>query len=285
MQNLPHAGLITSAQCGHCTKLRGEDGIPRNSNEHFTPSFIRSVLKTHYSKRTVNFIELHVERLSSESDISEVNIYDLILSIHELRRLREINIENLQLGVGSSIVRISIKRGKGVTVHVEDGGSFIESPTLTEFFTDYYIWNTCPPEISNLRDKVRNKEPYSHDMNFSPIEYQHYCDDPRVFDKYLIERVFLFDVLYSKLVPIQIRNYEEVYPSWFLISENQWSRAMEDKHYKMFAKIAGKITDIDESGEYKLRDSGRKNLLNELELYEKGDVRLEPKPRRGRVFA
>lgn len=292
MEPLPHAGLITSAQCGHCTKLRGVDGIPKNSNDHFTPPFIRNILKVGNDKRTVNFIELHVERLSNESQIAEINIYDSIASSQEIQNLRKRNnleIQNLQLGTGHSVVRISIKRGMEIVAHIEDGGTYIESPTLSDFFTNHYIWNTCPQEISRLRNSVRTGSEYSHDLDpkiISQIDYQHFCDDPRALDRYLIERVFDFNILYRELVPRQIRNYEDMYPSWFLVSQNQWNKALQNKDYNMFAKIAGKLTEFNEStGEYTLRDSGKKNLLTELELYKQGNVKLEPKTRKGRIFA
>lgn len=260
LQTPPIIILFTSKDCPHCNKFRGTDGVPRESNDKFTPTFIKTALR---NRKSSCLMELNVETLSNQSRIMEINYYYLISSAREIKNLKKqhgkLTKELLESVEGDSLERVSIKR-EGVDITVTIDG--IKSDDLTEMYNQEYIWDNIPENILEVRKSIREgrnnqnflientENSFVRAQIFDPTQYRKYCDNPDLFDNFLLNYVFDFDLLVRSLIPEKIRDYERAYPTWCIISSQEWKRGLENRNLSMYAKLLNCKTEIDEHGNY-----------------------------------
>lgn len=258
MEALPMIVFITNKNCGHCNILRGNDGKPKDSNPKWNNDYIKSLLtypelnNKSDSKQKTNgrpkrlqascIVEINVATSGRNLDnIAEINIYSIIPSIVEIERYISSNVRDYKFFdaskiPGSAVERINIKRERlnNISIEVEVDGIF--SPHLTEFYTNEYIWKQVPPQIEILRE-------YLITDTIVPIELLNEIGNPNIteyvieykdngvnniqhFDDQIKSHFYNFPWLLSKIVPIRIRDYEDYYPIWMLVSPNEWKHSL-----------------------------------------------------------
>ncbi len=183
--------LITSAQCGHCTKFRG-DGIP-SSDKEWSPELIRKLLtgrpdKGPYSKmRSEAVIEMFLRTSSNTGDnVSQINEYVMFQSKDEKAR----NV------LGTSLMRIGIKRdGNKILYDVSiDGVSY---PDIAEKLHEKYYIQSLPIDLKNKSNDSKVREMYD-----------------------------TFSYWQSKNIPLRIRDLIAFFPTWIFIESDNWEDAI-----------------------------------------------------------
>lgn len=290
-ESLPIVVLITSRGCPHCTSFRGADGIPKQNNEKFNVSFVRNLLMRAGRNRINFFVEIFVESNSSRSQILEVNFYSLIneTNLNTLINSRAVlTDENINLGSGNNVLRLSFKK-IGIKAMINSHEVFIDSPTLTQYYMNKYIWNNLPPNIKELRRIFSERLPLSQELvsrledNFvkaqvyNSTQHEKFYDDSRALDNMLLtygDNTFSFSSIISRFVPLQIRDYEISYPSWIMISAKWWNRGLSDSSLSIFARKAGGNT-YEENGRFKVRQIAVRSISKFLTDYDEGKIKLD----------
>lgn len=285
--------LFTSHNCGHCTKYRNGDGIPRDNTE-FSDDKIKSLLRGSNQKVKMpcsKLIEVHVEYMSASSPILELNIYSFGNSFKQSgseiksggfgKYLSERD-DSLDTDI---LERISIRRNKSLEISVSIDGLY--SKFFTEEYFDHFTWNKMPHTIKHLRKAIHNGEDISEVElnklndnsdktsvgNFSKILYKKltnkkqldkFTQNPSLLDSFLLT-YFGFDNIISHLVPTSCRIYPSSYPTWMLVSQKEWYNSINSDNC-MFARITNYHTKIDKHGKYYTKlfssDQSITNLIN-----------------------
>ena len=279
--------LFTSRDCGHCVEVRG-DGIP-SEKQKFSPSFIKDLLLGESGKNGKFLIEINVEERSNVSPILELNIYKCVphtriinQMIKEDPKVTLNEIENSEIG-GDSLLRASFKRiGHSVSVDV-DG---YRHDALTFLYREHFIWKCVPDYINELRECFHHKRDPSDiiskiDNNYirgqilNKTQFKNYCDNPQSFDDYIFRTIFNFDWLISNIIPVNIRLYEPYYPSWCLVSEDEWLNSIKNA-CPIYARPTNHFVEKTSTGSYKLvRYTSGQTISNLLDSYHKGELSLE----------
>ena len=289
-EDKPIVVLTTSAACPHCEKYRGPTGIPGLNGSDFTINYLKSLLRNSRNSRLNFIVEIHVADNSNRSDILELNFYTMISPQRLSEKINSrivLTEDNIGFGNGSSLCRISFKRNGFVKVLIEYSDGFVDSPSLTNFLMEYYVWNRIDDKIKQLRNDIRNHGEFNRELAleiedaslkrqvFDPTQYRKYCDDPNAFDNFLLNYVLnIGNEFMSNLIPLQIRDYEVSYPSWYLISTSWWIRGLQDKDLSIFLKKASGTTEL-VNGRYSVSSFAREKIHNVLEMYEARQLSLD----------
>lgn len=287
-ESIPVLVLITSKQCGHCTTFRGTDGVPKTSNSNFNVPFVHSLIRRN---RTNFFVELHVSSNSKNSELSEVNLYANISTsnLSNLINSREIlTDDNISLGEGNEFARISIRKN-GINVMISNRDNLVDSPTLTRYYMDKFIWNNIPENIKELRrvvseglditDELISKleDRFVKAQVYDKTQHMKFREDARSLDYILLnygENIFNISEVVSSFVPLQIRDYEISYPCWLLVSGKWWNKGLRNRNLSIFARKAGGTT-FEENGRFKVRQITVRPIDKFLKDYDDGKIGLD----------
>ncbi len=268
------AVLFTSASCGHCRQFRGEDGIP-SDNKPFSRSFIFSLLDG-----VEELIEIHVSEISNTSPILEFNIY---FKCSSSRNIKGKSYDEIMSQGGDSLARVAIHR-MNKTWKIEASIDGYTNDYFTSVATDYFVYSLLPKKIIALRNDIKNKRPIEtlntsiltkNGVSYDKTQHQNYCNDPSAFDNFLFRKLYNFDWIMQNVMPSSIRSYELAYPTWCLISVEEWNRSIQEND-QVYAVLVGNKTVRDENGKYSIVRYSRSQTIQDLvNSYHNGDVSLE----------
>jgi hypothetical protein len=248
---LPIIVLITNKNCKHCIEFRGTDGMP-SPEKAWNNNYIRSLLMDSESGSDRNgrpkklracvVVEINVATTGRNIDnIGELNLYSIIPSIDEIEQyFRNYGgshkfFDSSKIS-GTAVERINIKREAFNRINIQVHVNSIFSPHLTEFYTNEYIWKLVPPQVEILRQYVISRLPIPDELldeignpdlkNFIRTNEQNIYADVNFFDNEITSRFYGFPWLLSKILPVRIRDYEDKYPRWLLVSPSEWRNSL-----------------------------------------------------------
>lgn len=294
--------FITNKNCGHCVAFRGKDGKPRN-DKPWNNDYIRSLLmypelnQRNIQNRISNgrpqrlqasvIVEINVATSGRNLDnVAEINIYSIIPSVEEINDFFKTHKGDFKFSdppkiPGSAVERISIKRCQFNAIDIEVEVDGIYSPELSDFYTEEYFWKQVPAQIEILReylfdgikvpdellDEINNKEL----TEFIKEKEAGINENINIFDDQIKSHFYGFPWLLKKICPIKLRDYEDYYPIWMLISPDEWKRSLA-LNSPLFARVTNNDT-IWDGIKFSLVPYTRgEKIENLLEKYRNGDV-------------
>lgn len=289
---LPKIVFFTSKTCGHCEAFRGANGKP-SDDKPWNYRYIRRLLNypdSNFTKlRASSIVEINVlTMLNNIDNISEINIYTCIPSLDEVKAKIEESTKNgvtfdPSKMIGSAVERISIRRGTldRIMITVDIDGVF--SPYMTEFYNDYYIWDRVPAEVKAVRyclisgEKIPNrllsKIQDTNVRDFIMNSYDSLRNSVELFEQQMTTHHFNFSWLMGKILPKQIRVYEQFYPCWLLVSTSEWNNAISTKN-PIYARVVNNYTTLAKTGFTISPFSQGETIETLLDSYHRGEIPL-----------